>query len=592
MSSGNAAQSNLLERWLITLVLAAVCCLPLAESLGRVFGVTLSGSIPLVQHLTLAIAVLGAALAAANSRLLALATSEFLPQRLSAPARILTSAAGAAVSIWLLGASFELVRVEREASNPVAWGIETWVFVALLPAGFALIAARLVWHSAASRAGRFLAFLLVAAVAAIVQRPEAVSGAAVPVLLAALGFATLLGMPIFAGIGGAALLFSIREAMPAASVPSEIYRLTASPMLPSLPLFTLAGFILSESAASRRLMRLFTALVGWLPGGLAIMTVLLLAFFTPFTGASGITILSMGGLLLPMLVKEGYPEPASVGLVTVSGSIGLLFPPSLPVILYGIAAQTPIDQLFVAGVVPGFILTACVALWGAWKGWRSGAPRTPFHGKVLATAAWDAKWELLLPAVVLGGIFGGYTTLIEASAITVLYAFLVECVIHKDLKPRSDIPRIAVESAMLVGGFLIILGVAMGFTNYLIQAEIPMQLLAWVRSHIQSPWVFLLALNAFLLLVGAAMDIYSAILVIVPLITPLGAAYGISPVHMGIVFLANMELGYLTPPMGENLFLSAFRFQKPLARIVASVVPYWVMLAGAVLLITYLPLLF
>mgnify|MGYP000613303227 CR=1 FL=1 len=592
MNSEGSAQSNLLERWLITLVLGAVCSLPLAESAGRVFGITLPGSIPLVQHLTLAVAILGAALAAANGRLLALSTSELLPKRLSPPTRILTSAAGAAISVWLLAASVDLVRVEKEAANPVAWGINTWVFVALLPVGFAWIAGRLVWHSGASWAGRLLAFAIMAVLLAAFHRPEAIPSAALPVLLGAVGLATLLGMPIFAGIGGAALLLSVKEAMPAASVPSEMYRLTASPMLPSLPLFTFAGFILSESGASRRLMRLFTALVGWLPGGLAIMTVLLLAFFTPFTGASGITILSMGGLLLPMLLKEGYPEPASIGLVTVSGSIGLLFPPSLPVILYGIAAQTPIDSLFVAGIVPGFILVASVALWGAWKGWRSGAPRTPFHGKDLASAAWEAKWELLLPVVVLGGIFGGYTTLVEASAITVLYAFLAECVLHRDLSVSAGVPRVAVESATLVGGFLVILGVAMGFTNYLIQAEIPMQLLAWVRSHIHSPWVFLLALNAFLLLVGAAMDIYSAILVIVPLITPLGAAYGISPVHMGIVFLANMELGYLTPPMGENLFLSAFRFRQPLARIFASAVPYWLMLAGAVLVITYLPLLF
>jgi tripartite ATP-independent transporter DctM subunit len=326
-----------------------------------------------------------------------------------------------------------------------------------------------------------------------------------------------------------------------------------------------------------------------MPGGLAIVTVLVLAFFTPLTGASGITILSMGGLLLPMLEKARYPQNTSMGLVTVSGSIGLLFPPSLPVILYAFYAEQPIERLFVGGLVPGFLLIIAVAGWGAYRGWQSGAERTPFNARAARRAVWEAKWELLLPVVVLGGILGGLTTLVEAAAVTVLYAFIIECLIFRDLSITKDLPRVAVESATLVGGFMIILAVALGFTSFLILAQVPMHALEWVQTHIDSPIVFLLALNLLLIVVGALMDIYSAILVIVPLITPMAVAYGIDPVHLGIIFLANMELGYLMPPMGENLFLSAYRFEQPLTRIYRSTLPYVVMLLIVVLLITYVP---
>lgn len=567
-----------------------MAALPLIDSVGRIVHRPLSGSIPVVQNLTLWITFVGAVLAASSDRLLAMSTAEFVPQRIREGVRVFTSALAAGITGWLAIAAVEMVQVEREAGDIVAWGIPTWVSLAIIPAGFGAVAARVVWRSSGTWQGRTLALAGLTVPVATWAWPD-VPATMIAGPLTAIGIATALGMPIYAAIGGAALLFSVREGVPAASVPGEIYRLSASPMLPSLPLFTLAGFILSESGASKRLMRLFTAMIGWMPGGLAIVTALLLAFFTPFTGASGVTILSMGGLLLPMMLRDRYPENTSIGLVTVSGSIGLLLPPSLPVILYGISAQVPIDELFLAGIVPGFILIAAVATWAAWTGWRSGASRTRFCWGELRGAAWQCKWELLLPVVVIVGLFGGFVTLVESAAVTVLYAVVIECFIHKDLRVRTDLPRIAVESATLVGGFLIILGVALGFTNFLIQAEVPMQLLAWVKSHITSPLVFLLLLNVFLLIVGAAMDIYSAILVIVPLIAPLGLAYDISPVHLGIVFLANMELGYLTPPMGENLFLSSYRFKQSLGKICLATVPYWLMLLGAVLLITYLPML-
>jgi C4-dicarboxylate transporter, DctM subunit len=591
--SGLTEGTRRFERWVSIAVLALMSALPLIEIAGRrLAGGGIPGSIPVVQHLTLWITFLGAALAAGSDRLLALSTGSFLPDRWQARVRLVTSACGAAVSGSLLVASLDLVSVEREAGDIIGWGIPVWVAVSIMPLGFGLVAGRMIWRSSERGRGRLAAACgLVVPVLVFLYKDATPAGLLLPGSLVIL-CATALGMPIFAALGGAALLFFWGNGVPIAAVPSETYRLSASPMLPAIPLFTLGGYLISEGGAGRRLMRTFTALVGWMPGGLAIVTTLLLAFFTPFTGASGVTILSMGGLLLPMLLKARYPEPTAVGLVTVSGSIGLLFPPSLPVILYGIYAQTPIDRLFIAGLVPGALLVLVVAGWGAWRGWSAGAERTPFSVRELLAATWEAKWELLLPVVVLTGLFGGFATLVEAAALTVLYALVVECFVYRDLSVRRDLPRIAVECSTLAGGFLIILGAALGFTNFLIHAEIPTLALHWARLHIQSPLLFLLALNGFLIVIGALMDIYSAILVIVPLITPMGLAYGIDPVHLGIVFLANMELGYLMPPMGENLFLSSYRFKQPLSKIYLATVPYSLMLLGAVLLITYLPYLF
>jgi tripartite ATP-independent transporter DctM subunit len=381
------------------------------------------------------------------------------------------------------------------------------------------------------------------------------------------------------------------DGSPLSGVPGESYRLSTSALLPAIPLFTLAGYLLSAGGSGQRLLRLFSALVGWLPGGLAIVITLVLALFTPLTGASGVTILALGGLMLPMLVQAGYPQRDGVGLVTVSGSIGVLLPPSLPVILYAFYAELPLDQLFVGGLLPGLLLVAGVAGYGAWTGWRGGAQRSAFDARELAAAAWQAKWEVLLPPVLLGAIFAGWVTLVEAAALTVAYALLLECVVFRELSVRQDLPKVVRESATLVGGFMIILGVALALTNYLILAQLPMRILGWVQEGIRSPLLFLLALNAFLIVVGALMDIYSAIIVVVPLIAPMAKAYGIDPVHLGIVFLANMQLGYLMPPMGENLFLAAYRFDQPLARIYRASLPYLAVLLVVVLLVTYWPAL-
>jgi tripartite ATP-independent transporter DctM subunit len=566
--------------------------LPVVEVAGRaILGQGIPGSIPLVEHLTLCIALLGAALAARSDRLLAMSTSALLTERFRAPIRRFTGVVGAAVVTALVMASVQLVLVERQVESEVALGIPLWWFLCMLPACFALVGGRLIWRAASSTSGRMAAatgILIPIALGGLPSLQDAgvlIPGAVILVV------ATVLGLPLFAAIGGLALLFFWTEGIPVASVPEETYRLTASPLLPAVPLFTFAGYILSEGGSSRRLMRLLNAFVGWVPGGLAVATVILLALFTPLTGASGITILSMGGLLLPVLVRAGYPERSSVGLVTVSGSIGLLLPPSLPVILYAVTSNLSVVDLFIGGLLPGVLLIVGVAVWGAWTGVVARTERAPFSLREAAAATWGAKWEMLLPVAVLTSYFGGFTTLMEASAIAVFIAIIIECLIFRELTLLRDLPRIAVESVTLTGGFLIILGVALGLTNYLVLAEVPMHALEFVRSHIESPLVFLLALNIFLIIVGGLMDIYSAIFVVVPLIRPMADAYGIDPLHLAIIFLANLELGYLTPPMGENLFLSAYRFNQPLPALFRATFPPGVILLAVVLLITYLPAL-
>lgn len=572
------------------IVLTVMSLLPIAEFCAREFvGVGIPGSISLVQHLTLCITFLGAALAARSNRLLALSTGEFMPEPWQRRARVLTSALGVGVTGCLLWASLQLVLVDYSYGGTVSWGIPVWMFSSIMPLGLALIVGRLVWHAATDARGRLLAALglvIPLALGFLFQLPGPVMmWLAASILL--LGMA--LGMPIYAVIAGAALLLFWQEGTPISAVPGETYRLSTSAMLPAIPLFTIAGYVLAEGGSSKRLLRLFSALVGWMPGGLAVVTTLVLAFFTPLTGASGITILAMGGVLLPMLLRARYKEEQSIGLVTVSGSIGVLLPPSLPVILYAYYAELDLERLFVGGLLPGILLVLVVAGWGAWCGWKGDATRPPFRWREVYAALGEAKWEIMLPLVILVGIFGGFATLVEAAALTVLYAVVIACVIHREVSLTRDIVRVIVESATMVGGFMIILGVALGFTNYLVIAQIPMHALDWVQQFIQSPYLFLLVVNVVLIIAGAFMDIYSAIIVIVPLIAPMAAAYAVDPVHLGVIFLANLQLGYLTPPVGVNLFLSAYRFKKPLVRIYRSTLPYLVILLMTALLITYVP---
>lgn len=398
-----------------------------------------------------------------------------------------------------------------------------------------------------------------------------------------------LGLPLFAALGAGGLLATHQAELDPAVLIIELNRLASSPNLTAIPLFTLAGVILAAGGAPQRLIRLFNALIGWLPGGLAGVALFACAFFTAFSGASGVTILALGGLLFPMLMSVGYHQRFSLGLLTSSGSIGLMFPPSLPVLLYGIVAGVNIDDLFLAGALPGLLLLGMILLYSMVLGVRHQIPRQPFTVEALQQALREGVWDLLLPVGVVWGIFGGFVTVSEASACTAAYVLVLETAIHRSLSLRRQLFPILRETSVLVGSILIILGVAMGLTNLLIDAQIPMHLLAWMRDNIESQLQFLLLLNIVLLIVGAMMDIFSAIVVLVPLILPLALQFGVDPVHLGIIMLANLEIGYCTPPVGINLFIASQRFQKPILTLFLSTLPFLGIMLVWLAIVTYIP---
>lgn len=571
-------------------ILALIVALLTAELVLRGLGqVGIPAALPLVQHLTLWLAFLGAALAASEDRMLALATGQLLPEgRGRTAAQTFAAAVAACVTALLAVASWRFLQVERDFGEEIALGIPTWVALLVLPLSLGLIALRLVWNVEGWKARGVAALGLVAAGWVAADPEWWVDQPAWPVL-AVLAVAMLFGAPIYSVLGGAAVFLFLIDWVPMEAVPVETYRLAVSPTLPAIPLFTLTGFLLAEGKSSERLIGVFRSVFGWIPGGTAVVAAVVCAFFTVFTGGSGVTILALGGLLYLALDGEGYRERFNLGLLTASGSLGLLLPPALPLILYGIVAEVPIRDLFLGGFLPGVLLVALIAAWGVREGVVSKAKTTPFHLRDALAALWVAKWELLLPAVLVGAILGGFATPVEASALSVVYALVVQCFLHRDLHVLRDLPGVFRRCVVLVGGVLIILCVAMGLTNYLVDAQIPMQLLEWVQSQVTSKLVFLLLLNVFLLAVGCLMDIFSATVVVVPLIVPLGLAYDIHPVHLGIIFIANLELGYLTPPVGLNLFLASYRFEKPLMTIYRAVVPMLLILALGVVLITYVP---
>jgi tripartite ATP-independent transporter DctM subunit len=406
-------------------------------------------------------------------------------------------------------------------------------------------------------------------------------------IYALIGFFALWGLPIYALMGAIALVAFFSAEIDVSAVTVEMYRLTSTPTLVSIPIFTFAGYLMAESKSPERLLRLSSALLGWLPGGVAIMGIVLCAFFTAFTGASGVTIIALGGLLMPILLKEGYSEKFALGLITTCGSLGLLFPPSLPLILYGIIAKIDIDKLFLAGVLPGILLIAVLSGWSAVNG--SKATRTAFSAAELLAALKAARWELPLPLLVLGGIYGGFTTTTEAATLSALYVLVMVCWLYRDLNFFRDVPRVALESQTLVGAIVLILCSAMGLTSFLVDNEVPMKILASMKDLITERWLFLLVLNIFLLIVGCLMDIFSAIIVVVPLILPMAQEFGVDPFHLAIVFLTNLEIGYITPPVGINLFISSFRFQKPVMSLYGASFPFLMLLLAALLVITYVP---
>jgi tripartite ATP-independent transporter DctM subunit len=456
-----------------------------------------------------------------------------------------------------------------------------------MPVGFGTVCLRLIWRAADTwRRRAFVVGLAVVLVLVALYPPLAPARLTVPALAVLLA-ATALGAPIFVALGGTALILFWGRDVPIAAASVEHYGLVTNPALPSIPLFTLAGYFMAEGGASQRLVRVFQALVGWFRGGAAIATALICAFFTSFTGGSGVTILALGGLLIPVLRAAHYSERDALGLVTGAGSLGILLPPCLPVILYGILAKVDVQTMFIGGFVPALLLIAMTAAWGVWAGRRGVAGGQPFDLGEAGRAVWAAKWELLLPVVAVVALFGGWATPVEAAAVTAFYAFLVAVVIHRDLRIVRDCPRVMTEAGVLVGGILLILGVALGLTNYLVDAQIPDRLAEWAAVHVQSRWVFLLGLNVVLVFVGGLVEIYAAIVVVVPLLVPIGARLGIDPLHLGIIFLANMELGFLAPPVGLNLLLASYRLNRPIVEVTRAVLPLLLVRFIGVLLITY-----
>jgi len=582
------------EQSVLVAALGLACVLPLIDIFGRPFGgLHVPGKDAYVSHLTLWLAFVGGLAATTQARHLTLSTSEFFEEGLARElSRLFAFSVAAAVVGILAFSSWDVVMATRGAEDKVLpIGLPEWVSLLVMPTALAIAALVFAWKASDRWWGRAAAFIAIPAAFAIGLLPAEAATYVWPLALVIVG-AALLGAPVFVAMGGIALVLFFQEGVPVSMVSSKVYQLISSPTLPAIPLLTAAGYVLAESAAAERLVRFFRAIFGWMPGGVAVMVAAVCALFTSVTGGSGVTIIALGGLVYPILRKDGYSEGFSLGLVTASGSLGLLFPPSLPVILYSVVASTrdqsvPADQLYLAGLLPGLLLVVITAAYGIVIGRRVEREKQPFSLREVAAASWHAKWELMLPVVIVTLFVTGYATMLETAAAALAYAIIVECFITRDIHIFKALPEVLVKAAALMGAVLILLSVAMGLTGYLVDAQIPDMLLDWVKTNIHSQVMFLLALNVLLLALGSVLEIYSAIIILAPIIAPMGAAFGVDPVHMGVIFLANLELGFLFPPVGLNLFLASSRFNKPLTSLYRHVVPFLIITGIGVLLITY-----
>jgi tripartite ATP-independent transporter DctM subunit len=585
------------ENGVVVAALLAAAALPIVDAIARPFGhFHVPGGAEYLRHLTLWLAFAGGLVTTRERKHLSFSTGELLGEgRLAEVARGLTSTLAAATTAVLAYASVALVRADREVGKELPGGLPEWVSECIMPLALTLMALRFVGQASPGWRGRALALLAVAAIFALGLVPETTAAWA-PALAGFILGVSLLGAPVFVILGSLALLLFFKDGTPVAAVSAEVYRLISSPVLPALPLLTAAGYVLAESQASTRLLRFFHAWFGWLPGGLAIVVACLCALFTTFTGGSGVTVVALGGLLLPMLRKDGYPEGFAIGLVTASASLGLLFPPSLPVILYSVVvgsreAVVPPDLLYLAGLVPGLLMLGLLGAYGAFVGARSAQMRTGYSLSEAWRASFAAKWELGLPILVIVLFTTGRVSTVEAAAGALLYAIVAECLITRDVSLRKGLPTALRKSTVLSGALLILLSAAMGTTSYIVDAQVPERVLAWVRVHLHSPEAFLLAVNLLMLVIGALLDEFSSVVLLAPLLAPMGLAFGVEPVHLGVVFLANLGLGYILPPVGLNLFLAASLFEKPLAKVARYTLPFVVILFAGVLLITYVPAL-
>ena len=587
--------SNLkkLEFYFTNIIIALLISLPVLEVVARFFGTTaITSSRMVVQHLTLWVGFFGAVLASSRGKLLSLSSSNlFEPESSFSIKHFIAKSTSLIILISLFWGSLQLVTVEYQYPVNISPLISRWFAQSIMPISLMLMSVILFFKSYSSLKNRSTLLISILLFLSIVSIPQ-VRESSVTLWFSffSIIFSLFYGLPIFLGLGGIAALLFWFDWTPLSAISAETYRIVVSPTLPTIPLFTIAGFLLAESKSSIRLLSLFQALFGWIPGGTPIVLVIICGFFTAITGGSGVTILALGGLLMPMLIKDGFSKDFSLGLITVSGSIGLLFPPSLPLIIYGVTAGVSIKSIFLGGIIPGLLILVIVASWAIFSSKRQSVAVYGFKINNIKSALIDSKWEIAIPFIIMFGIFGGYMTLVETAAISALYVLFITVVIYRDIS-FSKVGNILIDCCALIGGVLIILGVAMGLTSYIIDAEVPMTLLEWVKTNISSKYIFLILLNVFLLIVGCMMDIFSATIIVVPLIKPIAAYFGIDPIHLAIIFIANLELGYLTPPVGMNLFLSAYRFDESMKSVYTSTMPFYFVMLFCVILITYFPIL-
>ena len=587
--------SNLkkLEFYFTNIIIALLISLPVLEVVARFFGTTaITSSRMVVQHLTLWVGFFGAVLASSRGKLLSLSSSNlFEPESSFRIKHFIAKSTSLIILISLFWGSLQLVTVEYQYPVNISPLISRWFAQSIMPISLMLMSVILFFKSYSSLKNKFALLISILLFLSIVSIPQ-VRESSVTLWFSffSIIFSLFYGLPIFLGLGGIAALLFWFDWTPLSAISAETYRIVVSPTLPTIPLFTIAGFLLAESKSSIRLLSLFQALFGWIPGGTPIVLVIICGFFTAITGGSGVTILALGGLLMPMLIKDGFSKDFSLGLITVSGSIGLLFPPSLPLIIYGVTAGVSIKSIFLGGIIPGLLILVIVASWAIFSSKRQSVAVYYFKINNIKSALIESKWEIAIPFIIMFGIFGGYMTLVETAAISALYVLFITVVIYRDIS-FSKVGNILIDCCALIGGVLIILGVAMGLTSYIIDAEVPMMLLEWVKTNISSKYIFLILLNVFLLIVGCMMDIFSSTIIVVPLIKPIAAYFGIDPIHLAIIFIANLELGYLTPPVGMNLFLSAYRFDESMKSVYTSTMPFYFVMLFCVILITYFPIL-
>ncbi len=576
--------------------LALMLLLPLLEiALRPLFGVGIANAPAFVQHAGLVLAMAGALVAARGGHLSTLGAGFAAatdPRRRGAAQAYAALATGLFCGM-LAQASWTFVAAEMAVPRAIAYGIPGWWFMAALPAGFLLLGVRLAARLPGAASWRWLAAGALPALGWWFAGHYDGSVLALWPFAAALLLLLLCGAPVFAVLGGLALALFWSEGQPLAAVPLSHYQITVNPSLPALPLFTLAGLVFARTGAAARLGALFTALFGGGARGTAIAAAVLCSCFTALTGGSGVTILALGGLLLPLLVGAGFPERRGIGLVTSASALGVLLAPSVPLIMYAIIARVPINAMFLAGVLPALVMVVFLLLVGGFLKRDGLAPAALAGGVDFAAArraAWAAKWEILAPLVAVGSLVGGWATPTESAALTAAYALLTQSLLLREIDARG-IARALVECAQVIGGIMLILGMALGLTNYLVDAGIPDLAIDGVQSMLPDKWTFLIALNLFLLLAGALMEIYAAIVVLVPLLLPVALAYGIDPIHFGIIFLANLEMGFLCPPAGMNLYFSAAMFGKPVREIAASVLPALLAIFLGALTLSLLPFL-